>query len=206
VRQIQADYATLEHTVEAAALTATAAELHGGLCGALCAGGCGATATWVEDCLRHSEADDAAKDAARDQLRRTGLEAWHELAGPELGFYPLLPDDDAPLDSRVAALAAWCDGFLTGIGLAGVPLPSAESAAAADGDSVREAGVQVAEILTDFAEIGRAGLSTAERNDEVEADFALAELIEYVRVSVQLAFDQLEAARTTAAEPPATLH
>ena len=38
------------------------------------------------------------------------------LADRELEFAPLLPDDDAPLDEQVQALALWCQGFLSGVG------------------------------------------------------------------------------------------
>ena len=57
--------------------------------------------------------------------------------------------------------------------------------------------VQLGEIVNDLSEISRAGLSADEFDDEDEADFALAELIEHVRVSVQIMFEELESTQTT---------
>jgi uncharacterized protein YgfB (UPF0149 family) len=54
------------------------------------------------------------------------------------------------------------------------------------------------EILEDFAEISRAGLSGEDREDPDQADFALAQLKEYVRVSVQIVFEELAAQHAVA--------
>ena len=56
----------------------------------------------------------------------------------------------------------------------------------------------IAEILRDFAEISRAGLSEEEAAGQGQADFALAEIHEYVRVSVQIVFEELAAERAAA--------
>jgi len=172
-------------------------ELHGGMCGLLCAGGASAVPAWVEECLGDGDPLEGALDAARDQLRELELHSWQTLADSGVEFYPLLPDDDAGLGERVGALALWCHGFLFGLGLAGFSL---------DGDETGESdAVPLEEIINDFSEISRVGVSTDEFSDENEADFALAELIEYVRVSVQIVFEELESART-AGSGPATIH
>jgi uncharacterized protein YgfB (UPF0149 family) len=56
-------------------------------------------------------------------------------------------------------------------------------------------GSSLAEILRDFAEISRAGLSEEEAAGEQQADFALAEIHEYVRVSAAIVFAELAALR-----------
>ena len=61
------------------------------------------------------------------------------------------------------------------------------------------AGDAFGEILRDFAEISRAGLSDDEAAGHDEPDFALAEIHEYVRVSVQIVFEELGAVRAAAA-------
>jgi uncharacterized protein YgfB (UPF0149 family) len=58
---------------------------------------------------------------------------------------------------------------------------------------------EVAEILGDFAEMSRAGIDDEDVADRDRADFALAELKEYVRVSVQIVFEQLADRREAAA-------
>lgn len=37
-----------------------------------------------------------------------------EMAADDLGFAPLLPDDDTPLSRRVEQLGQWCAGFVAG--------------------------------------------------------------------------------------------
>ena len=99
-----------------------------------------------------------------------------------------MPSDDAPLAEQVEALAVWCQGFLSGIG--GTAPAAARSSA--EGDALGE-------ILRDFAEISRAGLSDDEAAGHDQPDFALAEIHEYVRVSVQIVFEELGAVRAAAA-------
>jgi uncharacterized protein len=112
----------------------------------------------------------------------------------EMTFEPLLPGEERPLAERVQALAEWCQGFLSGLGQGGIDPQAMEGA---DAESI-------AEIFTDFAEISRAALDVEEPADPNEPDFALAEVKEYVRVSVQIVFEELAAFRT--ARDQRTLH
>jgi len=153
-----------------------AAEAHGCLCGAFCARRRYLAAEWLEEVL--PEASTAA--ALSGPLGRLYAQSKGVLADGEMEFSPLLPDDEAALAQRVEALAAWCHGFLYGFGSAGA--------------AVRNAVVdEVAEILADFAEISRAGEADSGA-DEVEEE-AYAQLVEFMRVGVQLVYDQLEATR-----------
>ncbi len=47
----------------------------------------------------------------------------------------------------------------------------------------------VGEVVTDFVELSKA--SEGEEEDAAASGFALAELVEYVRVSAQLVFEEL---------------
>lgn len=189
------EYATVSLAMTEAGVPVAVAELHGGLCALLCAGGAAAIPDWLEECLSDASPEDAARAQARDQLSELELKSWRSLTGAGLEFYPLLPDDDEALGERVSALALWCHGFLSGLGLAGFTLEESEHPAAE----------QLEEIVNDFSEISRAGLGADELSNENEADFALTELIEYVRVSVQIVFEELEPARVPYTGP-ATLH
>jgi uncharacterized protein YgfB (UPF0149 family) len=158
------------------------AELHGGVCGALCAGGLAAARRWLKDCL--DDEDSAATPAAlAAELDEVLAASAAMLADRELAFEPLLPGDDAPLEDQVQALALWCQGFLSGVGT------TAPGAAQQNGP--------LGEVLRDFAEISRAGLSEDEAAGRGQPDFALAEIREYVRVSVAIVFDELEPARAS---------
>jgi uncharacterized protein YgfB (UPF0149 family) len=106
-------------------------------------------------------------------------------------FDLLIPSDDRPIEERTQALTAWCSGFLYGLGSSGAADPQR-----LPGD--------IGEIVRDLTEITRADVDAT---DTVEAnESALAELVEFVRVGVQLVFDELEPLRERHSEPRQVLH
>lgn len=162
-------------------ITADAAEAHGLLCGALCTREGYGAKDWLADLAADQGVTAPAADPA---LNRLPIEVLEALQSTEFEFAPLLPGDDAPLQDRVAALAAWCGGFLFGIG-AGAPNPEA----------VRSG--EVGEYLRDLTDIARAELEPGRGTEAGEGDFF--ELVEFVRAGTQLAFDALSGARLHAA-------
>jgi len=178
------DYDSLRDSLAQAGAVVALAELHGGLCGALCAGGTPAAAYWLEDCLEDQELD--ATEALDASLANVVAASSRMLEETGFEFEPLLPNDDAPLEEQVQALALWCHGFVTGLG-ANAPELAARGPRAPDSGA---AGA-IAEVVGDFTEISRVGLSEAEADGDDEADFALAELREYVRAGVQMVFEEL---------------
>jgi uncharacterized protein len=182
-------------------------ELHGGICGALVAGGPKAAELWLDESLDASpspeqrEADllDAQRMASSqylESLHAVLRASWQALEARELAFEPLLPDDEALLEEQVEALALWCHGFLSALGFSAPDVGA--RAARGEGEGQAGAAASVGEILSDFAEIARAGVSE-EDVDGGQAEFALAELKEYVRASVQIVFEELGARRAAAA-------
>jgi len=161
---------------------ADAAEAHGTLVGSLCASRC-SLADWLAEILPEGRAENAAADSLRAVFEST---AGALLSGM-LAFEPLLPADDAPIGDRTLALGEWCQGFLYGLGT-GVAVPEA---ARLPGDA--------AEVLRDMTEITHVDVDPADGAESNEA--AYAELVEFVRVGVQLLYDQLQSMR----EPRATV-
>ena len=106
-------------------------------------------------------------------------------------FDLLLPPDEEPLAVRTAALAEWCQGFLYGLGAGGIP-----DARRLEGDA--------GELVRDFAEISRASVGSSE--DQEADENAYGELVEFVRVGVQLLFEELGSARAQVPAAPAPLH
>jgi hypothetical protein len=97
----------------------------------------------------------------------------------ELGFNPLLPDDEIALVERVAALAQWCDGFVGGLGLGGLD----------DEHGLSETG---REAVEDLGRIARTELTL----DGDEADeSAFVEVLEFVRIGAILVYEELRATR-----------
>ena len=94
-----------------------------------------------------------------------------ELFSQDMGFAPLIPDDNEALGPRLASLADWCAGFLSGFG-----------ASTTLGDS-EVLHLDVQEILRDFASIS-ALEDDAEGDEQDESSFM--EIFEYVRVAAVL--------------------
>lgn len=98
------------------------------------------------------------------------------LEAPDLSFDLMLPSDEATLPVRAEALAQWCRGFLFGLGNSGLT----------------EAGLsgECRELVEDMDMISRA---RAELSDGEE--FALMELIEYVRIGTLSVYHELRPSR-----------
>lgn len=171
------DYDDVARALTAAASTVHPSEAHGCLCGALCLRPDYSQADWLDEIL-----PEGGPATGGDPLTTLFLESTGTLARPDMEFEPMLPDDDAPLESRVAALAAWCEGFLYGFGAAG----TAARAALPD---------TVSEVLADLAQMSQAGAPGASE-PEVEEE-AYIELVEYLRAGVQLVFEELDALRAS---------
>ena len=163
--------------------TVHAAEAHGCLCGALCARRVYLPAEWLEDLLPDGSGPPVAISPT-GPLQSLFDQSRAVLEAGDMDFEPLLPPDDAALGERVEALGAWAQGFLYGFGAAGPFKPGMLPA-------------EVSEVLTDFAELARAG-AVGSASAEAE-EGALAELVEFVRVGTQLVYDgltELRAAQT----------
>ncbi len=90
----------------------------------------------------------------------------------------MLPEDATPLSVRTGALSEWCGGFLYGLALGGIREDLARS------DTVEE-------VMKDFYDISHAGFVTQAPNEEDET--AYVEIVEYLRMSVLLLYQELQA-------------
>jgi yecA family protein len=148
-----------------------ASELHGSLTGFLCAGGVAPPERWFERLALEGFDELLAGRTERVLFERLYADCADQLQDEELGFTPLLPEDDAPLDERAAALVDWCRGFLGGLGLAGAGVGAGLSS-------------ESDEILGDFGRIAATEFAHGDAPDDDED--AYAEVVEYVRVGVLL--------------------
>jgi uncharacterized protein YgfB (UPF0149 family) len=159
------------------------AELHGGLCGVICASGRKAAAGWLDELIDDCTGDAATLAELDSELRTLGTVTFNALSGWTLEFNPLLPDDESALAQRAEALALWCHGFLAGLVVGGVDLAGEPSGLSAE----------LNELVRDFAEISRAGADADAEEIGESGDRSLTELIEYVRVGAQCIFEELVA-------------
>jgi hypothetical protein len=168
-----ADYQQIEGLMEASRALTDPPEAHGTLTGALCA----AAEFSVEDWLREVYTDGrAGHEEAGEAMQALFLETRDSLASGQMQFQVLLPGDDVPIADRAAALGQWCQGFLYGLGTSPIP----------DVDNLPE---QVSEIVRDIGAITQVSVDSGD-SDEANEE-AYTELVEFVRVGVQLLFDEL---------------
>ena len=177
------EYDALADTLADAGVISSLSEIHGGICGVMCIGGIAAAEHWLDRTLEEWQ---VTADGVQDALRGLELNTWRMLSDTAMSFEPLLPGDDEPLDTQVRGLALWCHGFLTGLGFGGIKRLEGSDNSELD------------EITRDFAELSRAAVSEEDAENAEQSGFALAELKEYVRVSVQLVFERYEALRPEA--------
>lgn len=162
-----------------AGVTTSPAEVHGIITGVLCAPQ-GARVAWQELVLGREVQQPPALAQLLTVLHRT---THAHLNGMECDFAPLLPGDEHSLAEQIEGLSDWCSGYLLGLHAGGVK----------EGETLAgDAG----EVIRDIARISEADLD-ASLADEEEAR-ALVEIVEYLRVGVQLVFEELQ--------PPASKH
>ncbi len=168
-------FAEVAEVLRSAGAEVPAAESHGCLCGALCAARDYPFERWLEELLPDEAA--VGDRAAEGPLGLVFTETVAALTGDQMSFQPLLPDDDRSMAERAAALGQWCQGFLYGLGCG-----SARGTAT-------EMPEDVDEILRDLARISQVEVPSGETGEEDER--AYAELVEYLRASVQLVHEEL---------------
>jgi uncharacterized protein YgfB (UPF0149 family) len=176
LNMMQPDYSRTQELLAHEHSLADAAEAHGTLAGCLCAASGYRFEEWLQEILPAGHAGAAATPLLQALYEATA----GALIQPDMQFELLLPEDAAPLGERTQALAHWCQGFLYGLGAGSI-------------QDASELPGEVGEIVRDFIEITRAGVEGEEPDEGNEN--AYAELVEFVRVGVQLLFEELAEAR-----------
>jgi yecA family protein len=167
----------------------SAAELHGFLAGQLAAGKRFSRSEWLRAANEEADLSQNPDQLAGDSLYELYRATLGALQSGELVFHPLLPDDDEALAERVDGLGQWCQGFLTGFGLAGTQL---------------KIDAELAEALRDFAAIAQVGADDEDDGqDNSESD--LFSICEYVRLTaVEIFCKYNEASPPPVATPSAS--
>lgn len=181
-------FSDLKEILNSAGTVCGAAECHGTVCGALCAGA-DEDEAWLTHLLDEAAGGEAGLAAGRRALLDLLDMSRERLQSGTLEFAPLLPDDETGLAERTAALGEWCQGFLYGMGLAGERL------------QLEALPDEASEVLRDIGQIAQAGFEGDADDDEDET--AYAEIVEYVRVGVQLLYEELQ---PSSMQPAGTLH
>ena len=180
------NYAQIQRLMTECRAVTEPAEAHGSLAGALCA----TDAYRIEDWLAEILPEGVVQGTASASLRGIYDATRAALTGTQMQFELLMPDDNEPIELRAEALTLWCNGFVYGLGSGGAPDPER-----LPGDA--------GEIVRDLAQIMRAGIDEREAVEVNES--ALSELVEFVRVGVQVVFEELRALRQPRPSRPSRL-
>lgn len=178
-------YTDVELALRHADSQMSASEAHGCLCGLLCSPEKITLSVWLSIVCEDSEEDASAAGSDHSVLRSAYEQTVETLSDPQAFLEPLIPGDREPLGDRLEAIGEWCEGYLYGLALGGVKGDSPISDASA-------------EVLRDLAEIAR---SQFEFEEDEEHEAALFEVIEYLRVGIQLIREELSDAHV-----PTRLH
>lgn len=179
-------YDAYERVLRAAHGMTDPAEAHGILVGALCASDDYQCAEWLAEILPEGPVPAETRAA----LHTLYAETRAALGSPDLGLQLLCQGDDAEIDDRTQALSLWCNGFVYGLGVQG-------------GADPRQLPGDVGEIVRDLGEIAHAGVDAGDGDEANEG--AYAELVEFVRVGVQLIHEELRELRAPPTpRPPAS--
>jgi len=156
-----------------------AAESHGFLCALVCGNGQAEEQKIREFFLLDSE-EIVNPDECFNHLRALAEDVEAKMYSSDLDLELLLADEDDELAERSRSLAEWCQGFMSGLGLSGVK----------DGQIPSESQ----ELIVDFYKIANLDAQHEEDKDDSDQgnDFALMELIEYVRMGTIYIFEDLQ--------------
>ncbi len=167
------EFTEMQRVLSQAGALTDASEAHGTLAGALCSAGDYRFESWLGELFADGHAAAEPAQQLRDMFNRTRA----ALHSDDLQFHAMLPDDDEPLAKRTESLGQWCQGFLYGLGTNPLPNPD-------------QLPGNIGEIVRDLSTIVQVGVDDSE---DVEAnESAYSELVEFVRVGVQLLFEELE--------------
>jgi uncharacterized protein YgfB (UPF0149 family) len=162
-----------------------AAQAHGLLTARLAVAGVPAGPDWLLQVLEGTQETDALRLECQKILDSLYQGTYWQLTERLSEFYPLLPDDDADTWQRTQAMAHWCEAFLHGL------VSSAHDQALKD----RLAAEPLSDIIRDMLQITRAAID--EESDEEDNEAAYVEIVEYIRIAAQLAYEELADIRQT---------
>ena len=177
----------LEQLLIDARCSTRAAECHGFLCGYLCINN-DLREDVVRNCLL-ADGDVAVMSCTcLDGLKALATDVHDQISSADFTLQLLLPDDSRSLRERGASFIQWCEGFLSGLGAAGVVKFYALSS-------------EGRELLDDLYKICR--LDPDDMNDAGEdEESALTELIEYVRMGAMLIHEEIRRTDDVAVSQP----
>lgn len=171
------DHNELDALLKSCGSSWNAGQAHGLLCSRLSLAGADGASRWIAQVL--ADADAEQRGACEEALDALCAATWQQLVERQSEFSLLLPDDEDPPTVRTEVISQWCEGFLHGL----VAEKHSEEL------KKRLAEEPLADIIKDMLEITRATVGDDAEDEHIDND--IAELVEYLRVAVQLTYEEL---------------
>lgn len=161
------EYYGFVEAIASLALHISVSELHGLLCGYLCAGVPHQGESYIRALLNNKK-DEESRNALLALFSLYSI-SQQQITNYDLSFALLLPDEQEPLRDRAAAFREWCEGFTQGLNLAGIEI-----------EYLNDEETQDAyQHIVEFAELDCESLDVDEEDEQ-----ALMEVTEYTRMAV----------------------
>jgi yecA family protein len=192
------DHSALDEILKSCGSNWNAGQVHGLLCSRLAVTGADGASRWFAQILEDTDPQNVMRSECEAVLDALCSTTWRQLVERQSEFTLLLPDDEDSALQRTEAMGQWCEGFLHGL----------VSERHSEDLKKRLASEPLADIIKDILQITRATIGDDEDDEADESAFA--ELVEFLRVAVQLTYEELADFRSPAeAVPPddsETLH
>lgn len=173
------DHSALEEVLKSCGSSWNAGQVHGLLCSRLAVTGADGASRWFAQILEDTDPNRAERSNCEAVLDTLYATTWRQLVDRQSEFTLLLPGDEDSMVERTVAMAQWCEGFLHGL----------VSEKHSEALKKRLSAEPLADIIKDMLQITRATVDDNE-DDESEEE-AFVELQEYLRVAVQLTYEEL---------------
>jgi len=150
------------------------AELHGDLCGQLCAGKKPDVDTWLRQSMQFMEVSELDSDSSKVELVLLLEQTEVGIKDQDLGFKLLIADEDFSLNERMQTLLEWCEGFLSAL---------------ADNDAFKEGSLseELKEALQDLDQIAQ---MTESLDDDEQNEHDFVSVSEYVRMTAMMLYTE----------------
>lgn len=168
-------YQAFNDLVSVFALPISTSELHGLMCGYLCAGAITEGEAYLRALMVNNKRDESTRAAALIMFE-VYLVSQQQLANFDFEFQLLLPDDHESLANRAQAFSEWCEGFTQALAMVGISHEQLQE----------EDSHEALQHLSEFAHLDYQSLQIDE-DDEI----ALMEISEYTRMAVLRLYSDL---------------
>lgn len=167
-------YSSFETMLKAENIIVDPSEVQGILCGMLAGGMNLDDQNWLEALADVINQGDALSTTAQQNVVLMFNQICQEFIEADFALRMCLPSDASSINVRGAALVNWVHGFLLGFGL--------------HQDDLTKCSEEAKEALEDFAQISKLDEDMEEGEESEQAFF---EVIEYVRISAMLCFNEM---------------